>query len=73
MQLAINMSKNANQYTLISLYKPQVQIDQGPPHKTRYTETNRKETVEESRAQVQKGKFLEQNTNSLALIARIDK
>ena len=24
------------------LYKAQVHVDQGPPHKTRYTETNRK-------------------------------
>jgi hypothetical protein len=29
------------------LYKAQVQVDQGPQHKTRYTETNRKESGEE--------------------------
>jgi hypothetical protein len=28
----------------ISLYKAQVQVVQGPPHKTRYTETNRSES-----------------------------
>jgi len=27
------MGKNANQDTLISLYKVQVQVDQRPPHK----------------------------------------
>ena len=33
------------------------------PHKTRYTETNRKESVEKSRTNGQRGKFPEQNTN----------
>jgi hypothetical protein len=28
------------------LHKTQVQVDQGPPHKTRYTESNRKESEE---------------------------
>jgi hypothetical protein len=28
----------------ISLYKAQVQVDQGPPHKIRYTESNRRES-----------------------------
>jgi hypothetical protein len=40
-KLVISMEKNANPSILISLYKAQVQVDQGPPHKTRYTETNR--------------------------------
>jgi hypothetical protein len=30
-----------------NLYKSQVQVDQGHPHKTRYTETYRKENGEE--------------------------
>ena len=38
---------------------------QEPPHKTRYTETNRKESGEEPGAHGHKGKFPEQNTNSL--------
>ena len=42
------VEKNANLSILISLYKAQIQVDQGPPHKTRYTETNRKESVKES-------------------------
>jgi hypothetical protein len=33
-QLADSMQKNANRSILISLYKVQVQVDQGPPHKT---------------------------------------
>ena len=36
-----------NKSILISLYKAQVKVDQGSPHKTRYTETNRKESGEE--------------------------
>jgi hypothetical protein len=36
--------KMQNQSILISLYKAQVQVDQGPPNKNRYIETNRKET-----------------------------
>jgi hypothetical protein len=32
---------------IISLYKAQVQVDQGPPHKTSYTETYRGESGEE--------------------------
>ena len=34
---------------LISLYKAQVQVDQGPLHRTIYMETNRKESGEEPR------------------------
>jgi hypothetical protein len=37
------MYKNANQCILIYFYEAQVQVDQGPPHETRCTETNRKE------------------------------
>jgi hypothetical protein len=40
------------------LVQTQVQEDQGPPHKSRYTETNRKESGH-------RGKFSEQNTNGL--------
>jgi hypothetical protein len=38
---------NANQSVLISLYRAQVQVDQGPPLKTRDTETNRRESAED--------------------------
>jgi hypothetical protein len=46
-QLEVSMQKNANLSILISLYKAQTQVDQGSPHKTRYTEINRKESGEE--------------------------
>jgi hypothetical protein len=64
-QLAVIMWKNANWSILIFLYKAQVQVDQEPPHKTRYTETNRKSSREEPLAHGHRGNFLEQNTNSL--------
>ena len=31
----------------LTLYKAQVQVDQGPQHKTRYTESNRRESGKE--------------------------
>ena len=40
-------------------------MDQGPPHKTRYTETNKKESGEEPQADRHRGNFPKQNTNSL--------
>jgi hypothetical protein len=40
-------------------------MNKDPPHKTRYTETNRKESGEELQAHGHRGKFPEQNTNSL--------
>jgi hypothetical protein len=36
--------EECNQSIFISLYKSQVQVDQGPPHKPRYTKTNRRES-----------------------------
>ena len=39
-QPAASLQKNENRPFLISLYKAQVQVDQRPPDKTRYTETN---------------------------------
>jgi hypothetical protein len=46
-QLAVSMEKNANRSIFISLYKAQIQLDQGPPHNTRDTEIYRGEGVEE--------------------------
>jgi hypothetical protein len=37
-QMAVSMERNANQSIFISLYKTQVQVDQGSSHKTRYSE-----------------------------------
>ena len=66
-QLAVNMQKNVNQSILISLYKTQVKMDEGLPHKTRYSENNRKESGEEPQAHGHRGKFPEENTNSFIL------
>ena len=49
--------KKANQSILISLYKAEVQVDRGPPHKTTYTETNGKESREDPRAHGHGGNF----------------
>ena len=69
------MQKNAHQSILISLYKAQVQVDQEPPHKTRYTETSRTESGNEPQThepQTQ-GKFPDKIPMAYALISRIDK
>ena len=49
----------------ITLYKDKVQMDQGPPYKTKYTGSNRKKSGEEPQTHGYRGKFLEQNTNGL--------
>ena len=38
------MWKKENRYIFVTMHKPQVQVDQAPPHKTKYTESNRKES-----------------------------
>jgi hypothetical protein len=40
-------------------------VDQGPPQKTRYSETNNKVREEELQVHVHRGKVPEQNTNGL--------
>jgi len=40
-------------------------VDQGPPHQTRYTQTNRRKSGEESQTPEHWRKFPEQNTNGL--------
>ena len=57
--------KNANQSILILLCKAEVQMYQGPPRKTRYTETSRREIGEEPQTHRHRGKYPEQNTNGL--------
>ena len=64
-QLVVTMLKNANRSILISLYNAQAQVDQGPLHKTRNTETTRKDNGEEPEAHEHSGNFPEQYTNSL--------
>jgi hypothetical protein len=66
--------KNANQSILILLCKAEVQMYQGPPRKTRYTETNRKESGEELRKYGHRRKIPEQKrTNGLCSKIRINK
>ena len=72
-QLAVSSQKNVNQSILISLYKAQVQVDQGPPHKTRYSETNIKESGEEPQVHGHRGKFHESTPIDYAVRSRIDK
>ena len=51
MVLCSTGGKHVGEYKLIhfiSLYKAQVQLDQGPPTETRYTESNRREIGENS-------------------------
>ena len=55
------------------MYKAQVQVDQEPPYKTRYTETNRKESEKEPREHGHKEIFLNKTIITYALRSRIDK
>jgi hypothetical protein len=41
----------------LSLYKAQVQVDQGPQYKTRYTESNRRKSGKELQTHWHRGKF----------------
>jgi hypothetical protein len=41
------------------------EVDQGPPHKTRYTDSDRRESGEEPRTHEHRGKTPEQNSNGL--------
>ena len=45
--------------------KAQVQVDQGPSHKTRYTKSKRRETGKEPQAHGYRGKCPEHNTTGL--------
>ncbi len=55
------------------LVQAQVQVDQGPPHKTRYTETNRRESGESLQTHGHRGNFLNRTPMAYALRSRIDK
>ena len=59
--------ENANQPILISVYKAEVQVGQGPPHKTRYTETYRGESGEEPQTHVQGENFLKRTAVAYTL------
>jgi hypothetical protein len=47
---------------LIYMFKSQVKVDQGPPHKTRYSETYRGESGKEPRTYGHMGKIPKQNS-----------
>lgn len=67
------MWKNANCSIFITLHKAQVQVDQGPQHKTRYTETCR-EKVGKSLELIGTGEnFLNRTPITQALRSTIDK
>jgi hypothetical protein len=65
------MPQNENRSILISLYKAQVQVKKGLPHKSRYTETNRKESGEEHMGKGEN--FLNRTAMAYALRSRINK
>jgi hypothetical protein len=56
-QLEVSFYNSANQST-ISLYKSQVQVDQEPLYKSRYTETNKREIGEEPKTYKHRRNFL---------------
>jgi hypothetical protein len=62
--------ENENVTVLDTLYKAQVQADQGPCHKTRYTESNRRECGKEP---WHRRNFLNRSPMTHALRSRIDK
>jgi hypothetical protein len=59
--------------SMVSLYKAQVQVDQGPPHKTRDTETYRGERGKSLEHMGTGEKFLNRTTMTYALRSTIDK
>ena len=63
----------ANQSIIISLYKAQVQVDQGLPNNTRYTESNIRESWEEPQTHGHRGNFLNRIPMVYALRSTINK
>ena len=72
-QLAVSMKKNANSSILISLYKGQVQVDQVSPHKTRFAESNRRESGEDPGILEHRRNFLNGKTMVYVLRSTINK
>jgi len=63
----------ANQSILNTLYKTQVQVDQRLPHKTRYTETNRRKSGKSLKHIGTRGNFLNRTPMAYALRSMVDK
>ena len=57
------MQKNENKSVFITLHKAQVQVDQEPQYKTRYTEYNRQKVGKEPQTHWHRGKLPKQNIN----------
>jgi hypothetical protein len=64
-QLALSMYKNTVWTILIFLYKAQVQVDQGPSHKSRCDESNWWESGKEPHRYGHREFFPKQTTNGL--------
>jgi hypothetical protein len=58
---------------LVTSYKAQVQVDQQPQHKNRYTESNRRESGKSLELIGTGGNFLNRTPMAHALRSRIDK
>ena len=48
-ELSVDMEKSENKSIFVSVHKAQVQVDEGLQHKTRYSESKRREFGKESR------------------------
>jgi len=59
--------KNENRSIFVILHKAQVQVDQGPQHKTRYTESNRRESGKNLELIATEGNFLSRTPMAHAL------
>jgi hypothetical protein len=66
------MYQNENRFIFITLPKAQVQVHQGPQHKTRYSKSNRRENRKELLTYWQRGNFLNTTPMAQALRSTID-
>jgi hypothetical protein len=65
--------ENENRAIFVALHKAQGQVDQRPQHKTRYTESNRRESGKEPPTYGHGGSFLNRTPMAQALRSGIDK
>ena len=57
------MQKDERRYIFVTLHKAQLQVDQGPQNKTRYTESNIRESGKDPQTHWHRTKFPKQNSN----------
>ena len=67
------VEKNENRLIFVTLHKAQVQVDQGPQHKTRYTELTEEKVGKSFELIGTGGNFLNRTPMAHALRSRIDK